>query len=223
MTDRFHIGGPSHLAAILATLLLAAAAVLVARRAPRLTRALERVLAVALLAGAALFVALEAAGGIASPLDYLPLHLCDMAIFVAAYALLSHRRLACELLYFWAFAGTLLAIATPDLAADFPARGYFFYFGLHGGVVAAAALVIAAGHRPRPGAPLRAWLLTNAYAGLVALVDLATGANFMYLVGKPDEPTLLDWFGPWPVYLLVGELVALALFTALYLPFRRPR
>jgi hypothetical integral membrane protein (TIGR02206 family) len=203
--------------------LAAAAAVLLARRFPAATRAVERVLAAGLVGGAALFILLEAAAGIASPLDYLPFHLCDMAIFVAAYALLTHRRLACELLYFWAFAGTLLAIATPDLAADFPSRSYLFYFGLHGGVVTAAALVVATGHRPRPGAPVRAWLLTNAYAGLVAVVDVATGANFMYLVAKPDEPTLLDWFGPWPIYLLVAEVVAIALFSALYLPFRRPR
>jgi uncharacterized membrane protein YwaF len=62
--------------------------------------------------------------------------------------------------------------------------------------------------------------LTAAWAGLVGLVNLALGTNFMYLCRKPSVPTLLDWMGPWPVYLGTAALAALALFGLLALPFR---
>jgi hypothetical integral membrane protein (TIGR02206 family) len=219
---RFEAFGPSHIAAMVVTALLAVGATVLVRRKPRAGQVAQIALAVLLLAASGVFVALEIASGTASAWMFLPLHLCDMAIFVAAYALVTRDPLAGEILYFWAFAGTLLAIVTPDLAYDVPSRDYFFYFGLHAGVVAAAAsLVVGLRRRLRSGAPLRAWLFTNAYAGLVLLVNLSFGTNYMYLLAKPEQPSLLDLFGPWPIYLLVCEVVAIALFALLYLPLRR--
>jgi hypothetical integral membrane protein (TIGR02206 family) len=151
-----------------------------------------------------------------------PLHLCDMAIFVGLFALVTRSSLACEVLYFWACAGTLLAIITPDVLVGFPHPTFLSYFALHGAVVVAAILVVwGLGRSPRSGAVWRALLITNAYAALVGVVNLVFGTNFLFLCAKPEGRTLLDWFGPWPVYILVAEFVALGLFTLLALPFRR--
>ena len=112
----------------------------------------------------------------------------------------------------------------PDVEVGFPDPAFLSFFALHGLVVASAAvLVFGFGCRPRPGAPRRVFLLTNAYAAVVGLVDLALGANFLFLCRKPAAPTLLDWFGPWPAYLLVADALAGILFLALDLPFRAGR
>jgi hypothetical integral membrane protein (TIGR02206 family) len=154
--------------------------------------------------------------------DLAPFHLCDMAIFVGLFALVTRAPLACEVLYFWAGAGTLLAILTPDVSVGFPHPRFLSYFALHGGVVVAAVLLVwGLGRPPRSGAVWRMLLLTNAYAVLVGVVNLVFGTNFLYLSAKPAASTLLDWFGPWPVYILVSEAVALGLFSLLALPFRR--
>jgi hypothetical integral membrane protein (TIGR02206 family) len=89
--------------------------------------------------------------------------------------------------------------------------------------VAAVVLTVGFGMRPREGAPWRALLLTNAYAGGFALVNVAFGTNFLYLRHKPGAPTLLDWMGPWPVYILVADVLAAALFWLLDWPFRAAR
>ena len=129
---------------------------------------------------------------------------------------------AAEILYFWAASGSSLAVLTPDLPWGFPRWEFFVFFGLHGLVlVAAAVLVFGMGLRPRRGAPLRAFLATAALAFLAGTVDVLLGMNFMFLRRKPLATTPLDWMGPWPVYIAVAAVVAFLLFHLLALPFRR--
>jgi hypothetical integral membrane protein (TIGR02206 family) len=153
---------------------------------------------------------------------FLPLELCDAALVLAVVTLVAPRRATAEVVYFWAVSGTLLAMLTPELAWGFPRWEFVVFFGLHGLVlVSALVLVFGLGFRPRPAGPLRVWGITGAWAAVVGLVNLAFGTNYMYLRRKPLAATPLDWMGPWPVYILVGGLVALGLFLALGLPFRR--
>src|SRR5690348_10975153 len=151
----------------------------------------------------------------------LPLQLCDVAIFVAAAALWTRRRLLVEVTYFWGLAGTIQALLTPDLPQPFPSYPYWQYYIAHGGVVA-AALVLVVGLRiaPRPHAVLVVAGLTLAYAAFVGGVDALTGANYMYLRAKPPGPTVLDAMGAWPVYILAAALVGAVMFAVLDAPFR---
>jgi uncharacterized membrane protein YwaF len=47
----------------------------------------------------------------------------------------------------------------------------------------------------------------------------ATGGNYMFLARKPDTPSLLDYLGTYPWYLLSLDGVAVVFFLLLYLPF----
>jgi len=151
----------------------------------------------------------------------LPLQLCDVAIFIAAAALWTRQQLLVEVTYFWGLAGTIQALLTPDLPQHFPSYPYFQYYIAHGGVVAAAlVLVVGLGQRPRRWAVARVAGLTVVYAALVGLVDAVTGADYMYLRSKPPSATLLDFLGPWPWYILSATVIAAFLFAILDAPFR---
>jgi hypothetical integral membrane protein (TIGR02206 family) len=153
--------------------------------------------------------------------DYLPLDLCDIAVFVTAYALVTRSPLACELAYFWAFAGGSMAMLMPDLDTGFPSGRFLLFFTLHGLVIAAVmVLCLGVGCAPRRGAALRVFGVTNAYAVVVGIVDWLTGANYMYLRAKPFSGSILDAMGPWPVYILAADLLALVLFLVLEAPWR---
>jgi hypothetical integral membrane protein (TIGR02206 family) len=213
--------GADHLAALGAIALASVASVLAARRG---ARGLRVALAAGLLALLAGEVFLAWRGGWLTWMTLLPLQICDLAVLLAAWALLARDRRAVALLYFWAFTGTLLAAVMPDLLWGFPSLDYFVFFGLHGLVVAATALLVfGLGLVPGPRAWLGAWLFTLAYAALAAAVNLALGTNFLYLCRKPDVPTLLDFFGPWPLYIAAVAAFALGLFRLLDLPLARAR
>jgi len=154
----------------------------------------------------------------------LPLQLCDAAIFIAAVALWTRHPLLIEVTYFWGLAGTIQALLTPDLPQHFPSYPYLQYYIAHGGVVA-AALVLVVGLRQHPRRWSVVWVagLTLGYAALVGVVDAATGANYMYLRSKPPSPTMLDALGSWPWYILAATLIAVTLFALLDAPFRLRR
>lgn len=210
--------GVDHVAALA---VIALASLAAARRG---VPALRFVLATALLALLLGEVYLAWRGGWLTWMTLLPLQICDLAVLLAVWALLALDRRVVALLYFWAFTGTLLATVMPDLAWGFPSLDYFVFFGLHGLVVVATAfLVFGLRLVPGPRAWLHAFVFTAAYAGLAGAVNVALGTNFLYLCRKPDAPTLLDWLGPWPVYIATCAALALALFRVLDLPLARLR
>lgn len=216
----FVLFGSAHVAVLALGAGAAAALSLLVRRRPE-AGPLVRAALIAMLAGFTVAylrsIALE---GPVSVWDLVPLHLCDFLILVAVFALATLRQGACELLYFWSGTGALLATLTPDLRQGWPDWRFVVYFGLHVTVVVSAAVVVfGLGRRPRPGGAFRAFLITNAYAAVVGVVDGAFGMNFLYLREKPWAPTPLDWMGPWPVYILSVEVLAFALFFLLALPF----
>lgn len=214
--------GTAHLAALACVALLGATLVAAVRARPALGPKVRFALAAGIVALVAFELLVGAREGWLTWKTLLPLELCDAALVLCVLCLLRPRAALSEVVYFWAGSGTLVAMLTPELQWAFPRWEFVVFFGLHGLVlVAALVLVFGLGLRPRPRAPLRMLGLTAAWAALVGLVNLALGTNFMYLCRKPAVPTLLDWMGPWPVYLGVAALAALALFGLLALPFRR--
>jgi hypothetical integral membrane protein (TIGR02206 family) len=218
----FKLFGCAHIATLLLVALATVLAAVLYRNAPNgRTRSIVRAsLVVSLVALVAFQYSRAAIEGWLSA-ELLPLHLCDAAVVLAVISLTTGNRSAAELLYFWAGAGTSLAILTPDLSMGFPRWEFLLYFAHHGLViVSSAVLTFGMGLTPRPGAVRRVFLVTNAYVMIAALVNALLGTNFLYLRHKPEPPTLLDAFGPWPFYLVVCEAAALTLFFLLKLPFR---
>jgi hypothetical integral membrane protein (TIGR02206 family) len=151
----------------------------------------------------------------------LPVQLCDVGGFVAAAALIWRQRLLVEIAYFWGFGGTLQALLTPDLKEHFPSFPYLQFYVTHDLVVLAALfLIVGLRLHPRPGSVRRIFLLTLAFTTAIAIVDLVTGGNYMYLRRVPAEGSLLSLMGPWPWYIAVGVLVALIVLAVLDAPFR---
>src|SRR5260370_20636908 len=151
----------------------------------------------------------------------LPFQLCDAAIFVSALALWLRQQLLVEVTYFWGLAGTIQAVITPDLPQHFPTFPFIQYYVAHGGVVAAALLlVVGLGQWPRPRAIFGVAALTVAYAAFVGGLDPVTGADYIYLRAKPGSSTVLDVLGPWPWYIGSAGLIGIALFAMLDAPFR---
>jgi hypothetical integral membrane protein (TIGR02206 family) len=214
---------PAHLAILASIFALAVLVVWLARAGMVSRERLRILLAIGLIGNSvAWYGYLGFRGWLQFP-QSLPLELCDATLLATVIALLTLQPLSCELAYYGACAGTAMALLTPDLWEPFPSFGTVQFFIAHGLVfVAAVFLVWTNLARPRPGSIWRAMLALNAFAALAGGFNAIFGTNYMYLRAKPANPSLLDYMGPWPWYILTAEAVALALFTLLWLPFRNP-
>ena len=152
--------------------------------------------------------------------DALPMHLCDWASCAVIIALIWRGQLAYELAYLWGLSGTFQAVLTPDLTEAFPNPFFIGFFVDHCGIIVSVLfLTWGLAMRPRPGAVWRAWAWSQVYLVCAALVDWPLRVNYGYLRAKPSHGSLLDYFGPWPWYILTLELMALVFFTVFYAPF----
>lgn len=152
----------------------------------------------------------------------LPLHLCEAGCFLVAAALWWRAPFAFEMSYFWGLGGTLPGLFSPSIPGHFPDPVFFQYYAEHGLLVLGAFyLVIALRMRPAQHAVMRVSLATATYALAVGVVDYFTDGNYLFLRELPPTRTLLDYLGPWPLYIVILAIAAVIVFNLLYLPFTR--
>lgn len=152
----------------------------------------------------------------------LPLNLCDLSLWLTVFTLLTLNRWLFDATWFAGIGGASMAVLTPELWAPFWSYPTMYFFTAHGGVIATLVFLAWSGQaRPRPDAIWRAMLVLHAWAAFVGAFNLVFHTNYMYLCEKPRAPSLLDYMGPWPWYILSGELAAWAVFGLLALPFAR--
>jgi len=77
------------------------------------------------------------------------------------------------------------------------------------------------GHWSVADLPLHICSLLIWLAGFILIfaINLLLGTDFLYITSKPTTASLLDTLPRWPYYLIDMELIRLAIFLLLYLPF----
>jgi hypothetical integral membrane protein (TIGR02206 family) len=151
----------------------------------------------------------------------LPLHLCNISLFLSIVMLVSKSYLIYEVTYFWGLGGAVQALLTPDLAGFvLPDFIIYQFFLSHGAIVFACLFMIfAEKYRPAHSSVWKTFIMTNIYAAVIAVFNLATGSNYLYICHKPSSPSLLDFLGPWPWYVLSLEFVLIFMCYLYFSPF----
>ena len=150
----------------------------------------------------------------------LPLYLCSLLALLIPIFTYYRKYWMYEILLFWIIAGTLQGVITPDISEGFPAFDYIRYWVVHVGlllVIFYATFVL--GMRPTFKSVFKSILALQLYVLLMVVVNGFLDANYFYLNSKPKSASILDYFGKWPYYILVTQLILIPYFLIIYLPF----
>jgi len=220
MPAKFDLFGPAHLFILGTVPGLAALLALIQRGLPHDSRWLRFALAATLLLDSVLYYGHLAWHGQLTFPGHLPLELCDASLCLVIIALFTLNKTVYDLAYYGALAGATMALVTPNLWEPFPSFTTVQFFVSHGLIVTGALYLLWTRQaRPRPGSVARAMLALNLFAAFAGAFDFIFKTNYMYLRAKPPNPSLLDYLGPWPWYILATEAVAWVVFLLLYLPY----
>ncbi|KAH3756805.1 TIGR02206 family membrane protein [Pelomyxa schiedti] len=194
---------------------------IVSRRPAAIAR---RVVGVALVANEVTMHVRKYHEGTWSLTTCLPFHFCDYAIWCSVYVLLTNgpsvaRRLLFE---FVALVGSPLAfhgLLTPTLQPG-PSAAFMNFVVCHGLAFAApyvafstdSTLHLTSRPTSKLAASLRATARQIGFGNVLLLLSsvvnaLVPGANYMFSCHKPNTASIFDLLGPWPIYLVVMELV----------------
>jgi hypothetical integral membrane protein (TIGR02206 family) len=151
----------------------------------------------------------------------LPVHISDFAWLIAGVALLTGNAGWSALLYYWGLTLSVQGVLTPDLDDVFPGPEFFGFWARHLAPVWAAVYLIGA----RAGPTWRSYrivlLLTTLWAAAVMVLNAVLGSNYGYLNAKPVTPSLLDFLGPWPWYVLVEAVLVVVVWALITWPWNR--
>jgi hypothetical integral membrane protein (TIGR02206 family) len=150
----------------------------------------------------------------------LPLYLCSLMAVIVPVFTYFRKYWMFEILVFWIIGGTLQGVITPDIAVGFPSFDYFRYWVVHLGLLSVIFyFVFVFGFKPKLKSVFKSFLALQVYVILMIVLNFLLDANYFYLNEKPKSASLLDYFGEWPYYILVGQLIIIPLFLTIYLPF----
>ena len=154
--------------------------------------------------------------------ENLPLDLCNLlALFLPVLFWKPHPRLV-KLVYFLVLGGTGQGIITPNCPEGFPHILYLSYWIVHCGLVLHIIYIVVVWRiYPRFVGILHSIVAMNIYAAVMFVLNYFMDSNYFYVMAKPITPSLLDYMGPWPWYILTGQPVAFLIFFLLWLPFLR--
>lgn len=192
------------------------------RSRPVLRDAIRIMLAIVLLASEASLHLWYLSQDIWTIQNSLPLELCGITLLLSAIMLLTRSRRLYSFLYFAGIGGAFIALLTPNLVYPFPHFRFLLFFTAHGAIVLASLFMTwAYGFRPTWRSLFFTMGCLNIIAACVFAADKLLDTNYMFLAHKPSTFSVLDYFGPYPYYLLVEEGFAFVFFLLMYLIFFR--
>lgn len=150
--------------------------------------------------------------------DSLPLHMCRLGVFIAAWQLFTLDRRARSLTLFWGLGLSAQIFFTPFIDVGYAHLSFWIYWLNHAQIVGCAVYDISVlGYRPERRDLVFATAAGVVYALFTIGLNALLGTNYSYLgSGEHEGTSLVDKLGPYPLRTLWMIIGAIAVFALIY-------
>ncbi len=155
----------------------------------------------------------------------LPLHLCDLSVFVMFAALATGRKLLADLSYYPGVVGASLAVCLPAISETGSIRliAECRYFLTHIALVGVGFyLTYGCHYQPPAKAIIRSCLAILIYALAITPLNLYLGTNYFFTLSAPKQIAFALEYPHW-LFLVVASSIFPVAFGLMHLPFVRKR
>ncbi|WP_300329930.1 TIGR02206 family membrane protein [Fusobacterium sp.] len=150
-----------------------------------------------------------------------PIHICNISFILAVIFLIFPNIKAFQLVFYMSL-GAIAAILFPEAVVVFPNPFGISFFLEHFFILFMIAYqYIYLGFRPNKKGLFNTFITLNILAVLAYIFNNHFSTNYMFVNHKPITASPLDYFGPWPFYILVVEFIFIGLGYLVYLLFNK--
>lgn len=150
----------------------------------------------------------------------LPLHLCNIALIFVIVMMLTCSKKLFQPCYYWSL-GAVFALVTPDVTASFPNYVTLSFFITHFYIIFGVVYAyIFFNYRPTLFGYFSSFVSLNIIALVIYFINKELGTNYLFVNRVPEFTSPLSYFGEWPYYIIVVELIYIILTYIIYFPFR---
>ncbi|WP_370391093.1 TIGR02206 family membrane protein [uncultured Winogradskyella sp.] len=150
----------------------------------------------------------------------LPLDICNLIGLLLPILMWKPSQKYFPFFYFYIMAGTTQPVFAPHLFNGFPNFVFLKFWILHSGLIVYILFIsVTLDYKVKLKDIWPVFLGLQVYALFVFIINKIIGSNYIYLIEKPPTASVLDYFGPWPVYIFVADLIFLVLCFLVYLPY----
>ncbi len=138
----------------------------------------------------------------------IPLHMCNFLPFVMIWIYASKSRLVWATTFFWVVLGVSQANLTPSVTYSLFHYDAIRYWSVHLGLVLLALYpAIVWKWKLELKDVGRTIIALNVVAAIIYGINILLGSNYLYVMGKPPGTTFFSILPPWPMYILVIEVI----------------
>lgn len=223
MIEPFKLFGKAHLLTILVMVMIGVLCLYAAKRSEKFSRFFKYFLIINLIV---MDISYRLWSGFYETHDYIgmfSIHISSVSVILAIFTLYRFNQKIFDVLFYWGLILVPQAIITPGIYRyGFPHLRFFHILWIHFLVIYTVFyLLLIQNRKLSPFNLKRVLIITHLYGIFIFIINRIFDTNYMFIGKKASVPSLIQYLGPWPYYIVVLDIILIILFIAINKLYKR--